>query len=446
MFKRILSILAATTIMLALVQPQAIFANPYWATTSEYNAWYKETNVVHNVDLTYFLPQTNKNVATLTPSVPSVSNTVITSVSAGSPATTHLAITFADESANAMFAGSTTEIVHINIEYTDGTTHSKILTVNVRELLNRDVHFEDNNGVSIDGMSIEMMGGVRIEQMVQEGNFVADLSTYDISSSNTNVATVSKNAANNAIVITPTGIGATTIIANRPASADFKYEGSSASLMLVVNGSSLAPTDGASNVALTFDTSFDNFDTLQINSNNILLQYSAPAGNLTGYPGYTGNFGEYSSPGGFFTVTLYADFVRFLQQNNITNIPVVYDNRTDAAGAPTTHSVNLNIRSLNSYTVSFNANGGTGTMADVILNEAPGNVGVNYSLPNSTFTPPAGQQFARWGIEDPDALGTFITYHNVSSSYLVNSNVTFHAIWENIPSQLHLSPATGVNN
>ncbi|MCI6971576.1 MAG: InlB B-repeat-containing protein, partial [Eubacterium sp.] len=73
------------------------------------------------------------------------------------------------------------------------------------------------------------------------------------------------------------------------------------------------------------------------------------------------------------------------------------------------------------YTVSFNANGGTGTMADVT-----GVAAGAYTLPANGFTAPAGKQFKGWATS---ATGEVIA----TATYNVTGNVTFYAIWENIP-------------
>ena len=71
------------------------------------------------------------------------------------------------------------------------------------------------------------------------------------------------------------------------------------------------------------------------------------------------------------------------------------------------------------YTVSFDANGGTGTMADVT------GVSGEYTLPANGFTAPSGKQFKAWSVGGVEkAAGDTIT---------VNANTTVTAIWENIP-------------
>ena len=68
------------------------------------------------------------------------------------------------------------------------------------------------------------------------------------------------------------------------------------------------------------------------------------------------------------------------------------------------------------YTVSFAANGGTGTMADVT------DVSGEYTLPANGFTAPSGKQFKAWSIGGVEkAAGDKIT---------VTANTTVTAVWE----------------
>ena len=72
---------------------------------------------------------------------------------------------------------------------------------------------------------------------------------------------------------------------------------------------------------------------------------------------------------------------------------------------------------VTTYTVSFNANGGTGTMANVT------GVTGSYTLPASTFTAPSDKQFKGWATS---ADGSVIS----GTTYEVSSDTTFYAIWE----------------
>ncbi len=70
---------------------------------------------------------------------------------------------------------------------------------------------------------------------------------------------------------------------------------------------------------------------------------------------------------------------------------------------------------FNDPTVSFNANGGTGSMSAVTITAS----NLKYKLPECTFTPPAGKEFDKW---DKGAPGTEIT---------VTANTVITAQWKN---------------
>ena len=76
------------------------------------------------------------------------------------------------------------------------------------------------------------------------------------------------------------------------------------------------------------------------------------------------------------------------------------------------------------YSVSYNANGGTGSMA------GQSNIvgGTTINLPNCTFTAPTGKHFTGWKANN---AGSIIT---AGTAYQVNDDVTFYAQWENEPS------------
>lgn len=71
------------------------------------------------------------------------------------------------------------------------------------------------------------------------------------------------------------------------------------------------------------------------------------------------------------------------------------------------------------YTVSFVANGGTGSMADVT------GISGEYTLPANGFTAPDGKQFKAWSVGGNEkAVGDKIT---------VTADTTVTAVWETIP-------------
>lgn len=77
-------------------------------------------------------------------------------------------------------------------------------------------------------------------------------------------------------------------------------------------------------------------------------------------------------------------------------------------------------KTSDSYTVSFNANGGSGTMNSVT------GISGDYTLPANGFIAPEGKQFKGWATSPSGAVIT-------GTSYNVTANTTFYAVWEEIP-------------
>ena len=69
-----------------------------------------------------------------------------------------------------------------------------------------------------------------------------------------------------------------------------------------------------------------------------------------------------------------------------------------------------------SVTITFNANGGSGSMGPYSV---PRNS--SYTLPSNSFTPPSGKRFSYWDIDG--------TRYNVGSSIIADKNLTVKAMW-----------------
>ena len=82
-------------------------------------------------------------------------------------------------------------------------------------------------------------------------------------------------------------------------------------------------------------------------------------------------------------------------------------------------SIVIYTKASQTYTVSFNNNGGSGSMSNVT------NVSGSYTLPACTFTAPSGKTFSGWKANN---AGDLIA---VGGSYTVSANVTFYAQWVN---------------
>ncbi len=74
------------------------------------------------------------------------------------------------------------------------------------------------------------------------------------------------------------------------------------------------------------------------------------------------------------------------------------------------------------YTITYNSNGGTGTMTDP---NSPYAEDATFTVLANTFTPPAGQHFTGWNTQD-DGYGTD---YAVGGTYSIIGNLTLYAQW-----------------
>ena len=100
------------------------------------------------------------------------------------------------------------------------------------------------------------------------------------------------------------------------------------------------------------------------------------------------------------------------------------DGKEYAAGATITISADTVIKAVwedipVTYTVSFDGNGGSGTMADVTVNEG------DYTLPECGFTAPEGMEYKAWQIGEDE--------YQPSSVYAVSADTLVIALWQEAP-------------
>ena len=170
----------------------------------------------------------------------------------------------------------------------------------------------------------------------------------------------------------------------------------------------------------TFSTKF-NFDTpitdnmtlyAKWTENKYTLTFDANGGSGTMTP-VTDLTGEYTLPANEFTAPSGKQFKGW----SLTTDGAIVT-KVDMTENRTVYAIWENIPVV-TYTVSFAANGGTGTMADVT------GISGEYTLPANGFTAPSGKQFKAWSVGGSEkAVGDKIT---------VTANTTVTAVWEPIP-------------
>ena len=103
--------------------------------------------------------------------------------------------------------------------------------------------------------------------------------------------------------------------------------------------------------------------------------------------------------------------------SGVTKVTYDYDCGRDFS---VTFTLDATLDTNPKYTVSFDANGGSGSMADVT------SVSGSYTLPACGYTAPEGKQFKGWATS---ADGTAIS----GTTITVTADTTLYAIWENAP-------------
>ncbi len=108
---------------------------------------------------------------------------------------------------------------------------------------------------------------------------------------------------------------------------------------------------------------------------------------------------------------------------------ISYSNNLNVGTATATITVEgqtltKNFQIKNAYSVSFNANGGSGAKDSVQIMD-----GEEYTLPANPFTAPSGYQFKGWATSQN---GNVLQDETITAS----ENVTLYAIWEKIPAEM----------
>ena len=147
---------------------------------------------------------------------------------------------------------------------------------------------------------------------------------------------------------------------------------------------------------------------------NATLTISSTAGNITAIDftcttsDYTGNMTDVTG----ISTTSWSRTVSCT--GNKTTVRVSSIVVTIAGSAPTT------------YTVTYNANGGTGSTTD---SNSPYNSGATVTVKPNAFTAPSGKQFDHWNTSSTDNG----TSYNPGTTFTISSDITLYAIWKDLP-------------
>lgn len=97
---------------------------------------------------------------------------------------------------------------------------------------------------------------------------------------------------------------------------------------------------------------------------------------------------------------------------DVTEVSYTYEMRLSK-----TETFTLTTAAVNTYTVTYDANGGTGTMSDITVTE-----GEAITLPQCLFQAPSGKKFKAWKIGSRE--------YAVGATYTVTGNTNVKAVWQ----------------
>lgn len=132
---------------------------------------------------------------------------------------------------------------------------------------------------------------------------------------------------------------------------------------------------------------------------------------LTADTGVSGTTNNFTIAG-----TTDANFKKEFTLSNVTSDATISITTASSSGDKRAAIWNANYEAA-TYTVSFNGNGGTGSMSAVT------DVSGSYTLPNCGFTAPSNKAFSGWKAGNAGSLLA------AGSSYTVSADVTFYAQW-----------------
>ena len=263
-----------------------------------------------------------------------------------------------------------------------------------------------------------------------------DGAVVTFSSSNPTVASVGETTG--VVTASASNYGSTTITASY--AGDATHNASSATMLIRVsdpNTATFVIKDIASENSWENATAYDSLGTLGV----VSITGAGDPNNMFYYNSGNGTWRFYSSGGGQFTVSTSAGYLKKVTlttdgSHYFTTAPSNWSYSNDvftasnklqtsatfANGSGTSKIEQIEVKIGYAYTVTYNANGGSGTITD---SNSPYDKGSTVTVKENTFTAPSGFVFDRWNTA-PN--GTGIDY-NAGNTFSINANTVLYAQW-----------------
>lgn len=107
---------------------------------------------------------------------------------------------------------------------------------------------------------------------------------------------------------------------------------------------------------------------------------------------------------------------------------------SDMANGVKVYNFAYTLEDATSYSVTYDANGGTGSMSD---GNSPYLSGSSVTVKANSFTAPSGQMFDHWDTKADDSG----TDYNEGDKFNISGNTTLYAQWADIPTSPYIAPS-----
>lgn len=335
--------------------------------------------------------------------------------------------------------GSTSASGDVSISFTSNLSGTKqgTITISTLTFIEGAVSTKENTTITLtaDGgkTTLDLNETVQLSSIVKdsESNVIGGAAVSYTSSDNT-VATVS---ASGLVTASSSKYGSATITATY--NGDDDYNGSTANITIKVKNPDISTfniADIADANSWKSGTAYSELGTID----SVTITGSG-TGNNRKYYDSDESWRFYNSGNGAFTVSTsvgYLKKVTLTGTSYFTSAPANWSysdkvftatNKTQTSatfsnGSGTSQITEIEVLIGHAHTVTYNANGGSGTMTD---SNSPYDKGSTVTTLTNTFVAPSGYVFDHWNTKD-DNTGTS---YNPGATFTINANTTLYAQW-----------------
>ena len=289
---------------------------------------------------------------------------------------------------------------------------------------------------SLDKTILDLNESVQLSATVKDSNQVnVENAEISFTSSNSSIATVSSDGL---VSASASNYGSTIITASY--AGDANYNSSEAQIIIRVSNPN-APVFNVKDIALindwTSESAYDSLGTI----GSVTISASGTGNNRKYYSSGNGTWRFYSSGNGAITISTSNGYLKKIilttdgaqyfidapanwsYANKVfTSANKEQTSVTLSNGSGTSKIEQIEVQIGNAKSVSYNANGGTGTMNDF---DSPYDTGSTVTVLENTFALPQGYIFDHWNTREDNSGDNYLP----GETFTINENTILYAQW-----------------